>query len=158
MAAQRTPLVARAGHLVCAVFWRNGIAFLGVQMDSARPTLQKLVADVLNRLPAEQVPVEAWQFVCGKQVAQRTQAVGFGRGVLRVEVPDANWQDQLRALSASYLANLNQYSRTRVERIEFVVAMSGPAVKGSGGSVAKLGRKRGPASEAERESRWRKQK
>ena len=70
----------------------------GVQMDSARPTLQKLVADVLNRLPAEQVPVEAWQFVCGKQVAERTQAVSFGSGVLRVEVPDASWQEQLQEL------------------------------------------------------------
>ena len=102
-------------------------------MDSARPILQKLVADVLNRLPAEQVPVESWQFVCGKQVAERTQAVGFGRGVLRVEVPDARWQDQLQDLSGCYLANLNQYSRTRVERIEFVVVASGPAVKSSVG-------------------------
>ena len=127
-------------------------------MDSARPTLQKLVADVLNRMPAEQVPVEAWQFVCGKQVARRTQAVSFGGGVLRVEVPDASWQDQLRELSGRYLANLNQYSGTRVERIEFVVAASGPAVKGSGDSVAGRGRRRGPTSESERESRWRKQK
>jgi hypothetical protein len=146
------------GTSVRAFFRRIGIAFLGAQMDSARPTLQKLVADVLNRLPAGQVPVEAWQFVCGKQVAQRTQALSFGSGVLRVEVPDMNWRDQLQGLSGSYLGKLNQYSRTQVERIEFVVAMSGPAVKGSGGSVAKPGRKRGPASEAERESRWRKQK
>ena len=128
------------------------------RLDSARPTLQKLVADALNRLPAEQVPVEAWQFVCGKQVAQRTQAVNFGSGVLRVEVPDARWQDQLQDLSGCYLANLNQYSRTRVERIEFVVAASGPAARGPADSVAKPGRKRGPASEPERESRWRKQK
>ena len=124
-------------------------------MDSARPILQKLVADVLNRLPAEQVPVESWQFVCGKQVAERTQAVGFGTGVLRVEVPDARWQEQLQDLSRSYLAKLNQYSRTQVERIEFVVA--GAAVKDSG-RAAKAGRKRGAASEPERGSRWRKQK
>ncbi len=124
-------------------------------MDSARPILQKLVADVLNQLPAEQVPVECWQFVCGKQVAERTCAIGFERGVLRVEVPDARWQEQLQDLSRNYLAKLNQYSRTRVERIEFVVA--GAAVKDSG-RAAKPGRKRGAASEPERGSRWRKQK
>jgi len=95
-------------------------------MESARDTLQKLVAGVLNRLPAEQVPVEAWQFVCGKQVAGRTQALGFADGVLRVEVPDAGWQTQLQDLSARYLASLNQYSATRVERIEFVLAGSPP--------------------------------
>jgi predicted nucleic acid-binding Zn ribbon protein len=126
-------------------------------MDSARPILQKLVADVLNRLPAEQVPVESWQFVCGKQVAERTQAVSFDTGVLRVEVPDARWQEQLQDLSRSYLAKLNQYSRTRVERIEFVVVGSGTAVKDFKGA-AKSGRKRGAASEPERGNRWRKQK
>ena len=130
---------------------------IGVQMDSARPILQKLVADMLNQLPAEQVPVESWQFVCGKQVAERTRAMSFGAGVLRVEVPDARWQEQLQDLSRYYLANLNQYSRTRVERIEFVVAGSGTAVKDSGGA-AKSGRKHGAASEPERGSRWRKQK
>ena len=139
------------------MFRRIGIACIGVQMDSARPILQKLVADVLNRLPAEQVPVESWQFVCGKQVAERTRAMSFGTGVLRVEVPDARWQEQLQDLSGRYLANLNQYSRTRVERIEFVVAGSWTAAKDSGGA-AKSGRKRGAASEPERGSRWRKQK
>jgi hypothetical protein len=129
-----------------------------MQMEPARPTLQRLVADVLNRLPAEQIPVESWQFACGKQVAQRTQAVSFDSGILRVEVPDARWQEQLQDLSGGYLAKLNQYSRTRVERIEFVVAASGRATNNPGGIVAKPGRKRGPASEAERGSKWRKQK
>jgi hypothetical protein len=142
------------------VFRRTGFASMGVQMDSARQTLQKLVADVLNRLPTEQIPMEAWQFACGKQVAQRTQAVSFGDGVLRVEVPDASWQAQLRELSGRYLANLNQYSRTRIERIEFVIVALGPDAKGPGrpDSAIVQKRKRGPASEAERKSRWQKQK
>ncbi len=131
---------------------------MGVRMDSARSTLQKIVADALNRLPAEQVPVEAWQFACGKQVAQRTRAVSFASGVLRVEVPDARWRDQLQDLSGGCLAKLNQYSRIRVERIEFVVAASATVVKTLENSVAKAGRRRGPASVPKRESKWRKQK
>lgn len=91
-------------------------------MEPARHTLRKLVAEVLNRLPAEQVPVEAWPFVCGKRVAQRTQAVNFAGGVLRVEVPDADWRTQLQGLSGNYVASLNQFSETRVERIDFVFA------------------------------------
>lgn len=91
-------------------------------MDSVRQTLQKLVADFLNRLPVEQVPVEAWQFVCGKQVADRTRAIAFAEGVLRVEVPDAGWRAQLQDLSGRYLASLNQYSATRIQRIDFVLA------------------------------------
>jgi len=112
-------------------------------MDSARPILQKLVADVLNGLPAEQVPVEAWQFACGKQVAERTRALSFERGVLCVEVPDAQWREQLQGLSGGYLASLNQYSRTRVERIKFVIAAAGFAAGNAAGrehpSVAKAG-------------------
>jgi hypothetical protein len=133
-------------------------ACVGARMDSARSTLQKIVADALNRLPAEQVPVEAWQFACGKQVAQRTRAMSFAGGVLRIEVPDARWQDQLQDLSPGCLAKLNQYSRIRVERIEFVVAASTTVVKTTGNSAAKPGRRRGPASAAKRESKWRKQK
>jgi predicted nucleic acid-binding Zn ribbon protein len=91
-------------------------------MEPARATLQKLLASVLNRFPAEQVPLEAWPFVCGKQVSRRTQAVSFADGVLRVEVPDAAWRAQLQGLSADYLAGLNQHSATAVNRIEFVVA------------------------------------
>jgi predicted nucleic acid-binding Zn ribbon protein len=90
-------------------------------MDSARNTLQKLMAGVLNRFPAEEVPLQSWPFVCGKQVAQRTQAVAFAAGVLRVEVPDEGWRATLEGLAPKYLAGLNQYSATRVERIEFAV-------------------------------------
>jgi hypothetical protein len=91
-------------------------------MEPARPTLQKLLADILNRFPAEQVQLEAWPFVCGRQVARRTQAVSFAGGVLRVEVPDAGWRAQLRELSGEYLAGLNRYGAGAVERIEFVLA------------------------------------
>ena len=91
-------------------------------MESARGTLQKLLAGILNRFPAEQVPLEAWPFVCGKQVSRRTQAVSFADGILRVEVPDAAWRAQLQDLSASYLAGLNRYSPTPVEKIEFILA------------------------------------
>ena len=129
-----------------------------MQMDSARGALQKLVADVLNRLPAERVPVESWQFVCGRQVAQRTQAVSFAEGVLRVEVPDAGWREQLQELSARYLAGLNQYSRIAVKRIEFIVAASRPVVNGSGRGMVKPECKRRPASAPKQESKWRKQK
>jgi len=148
------PMAATVG----AVFREHASRGAGVQMDSARPTLQRLVAEVLNRLPAEQVPLEAWQFACGKQVAERTRAVSFGGGVLRVEVPDVRWQDQLRELSGGYLANLNRYSATRIERIEFVVAASTSAVNSSASAAAKPGPKRGPTSKPKRESRWRKQK
>ena len=91
-------------------------------MEPVRAALQKVLAGILNRFPPEQVPLEAWPFVCGKQVSRRTQAVCFAGGILRVEVPDAAWRAQLQELRGRYLAGLNQYSAKPVENIEFVLA------------------------------------
>jgi len=88
-------------------------------MEPARDTLIKIVADVLNRLPAAEVPIAAWQFAAGPAVADKTRALGFEEGVLTVEVPDATWRTQLRDMAPQFLATLNRY--TRVERIEFVL-------------------------------------
>lgn len=128
----------------------------GITMDSARHTLQKLIAGILNGFPAEQVPVEAWPFVCGKQVAERTRAVGFADGVLRVEVRDAGWRTELRALSGGYLATLNQYSATRVARIEFVLGEEAAGAAPPG--VGKARAARSAAKPPRRTGKWQTQK
>lgn len=91
-------------------------------MDLARNTLQKIVADALNRLPAEQVPLAAWEFAAGKAVAEKTRALRFADGVLTVEVPDATWRGQLQSMAPHFLSMLNQYSGQRIERLELVVS------------------------------------
>ncbi|HYE25837.1 MAG TPA: DUF721 domain-containing protein [Clostridia bacterium] len=91
-------------------------------MDLARNTLQKIVAEALNRLPAEQVPLAAWEFAAGKAVAEKTQALRFSEGVLTVEVPDATWRAQLQSMAPHFLSMLNQYSRQRIERLELLVS------------------------------------
>lgn len=54
-------------------------------------------------------------------MAERTRAVNFCEGVLSVEVPDAGWKRELQALAARYLAALNRYAGTKIDRIEFVI-------------------------------------
>jgi hypothetical protein len=54
-------------------------------------------------------------------VAQRTQAVSFAYGVLRIEVPDAGWRRELQELAPRYLVTLNRYAGENVDRIEFVL-------------------------------------
>jgi len=103
---------------------RRGASY---EMEPVRGALQKVLAGILNRFPPEQVPLEAWPFVCGKQVSRRTQPISFAGGILRVKVPDAAWRAQLQELRGRYLAGLNQYSAKPVENIEFVLA----AVAGS---------------------------
>ena len=64
----------------------------------------------------------AWPLVCGSAVAERTRALSFEDGVLRVEVADAGWKSELQALAPRYLAVINRYTTETVHRIEFVVA------------------------------------
>ena len=52
---------------------------------------------------------------------KRTRAVEFAEAVLKVEVPDAGWKQELQALAPRYVAMLNRYAGQRVERVEFVV-------------------------------------
>lgn len=64
----------------------------------------------------------AWPVVCGSAVAERTRALGFSDGVLRVEVNGQRWKSELQALAPRYLAMINRYTTEPVLRIEFVVA------------------------------------
>ncbi len=90
-------------------------------MDRAAAGLEKLVSAALHRAPAADSPLLAWPVACGSAVADRTRALSFAEGTLRVEVADAGWQRELTALAPRYLAAINRYSSTAVRRIDFVV-------------------------------------
>ncbi|PYX71068.1 MAG: hypothetical protein DMG72_17665 [Acidobacteria bacterium] len=91
-------------------------------MERATATLEKIVAASLRRAPAGEGPVLAWPLACGSTVAQRTRALDFAQGILRVQVPDEGWCKELRALASQYLALINRYSGESVKRIEFVAS------------------------------------
>jgi Dna[CI] antecedent DciA-like protein len=95
-------------------------------LEQAGAGLEKIVAESLRRLPPAEAPLMAWPLVCGSAVAERTLAVGFSGGILRVEVADAGWQRELQTLAPRYLAMINHYVRQSVRRIEFVVAQPRP--------------------------------
>jgi predicted nucleic acid-binding Zn ribbon protein len=90
-------------------------------MEQAASGLEKIVTDSVRRAPARDAPALAWPLVCGSAVADRTRALDFAEGILRVEVADKGWRTELQALAPQYLAVLNRYTGNRVQRIEFVV-------------------------------------
>ena len=53
--------------------------------------------------------------------ADRTRALSFSDGILRVEVADPGWRRELTQLAPRYVALINKYSAASVKRIEFVV-------------------------------------
>jgi len=86
-------------------------------MERVSNTLQRIMAEALKSLPPEQLSQGTWDFVAGRAVARRTRVTAFKKQILLVEVDDANWCAQLRAMAPQFLARLNQV--IRIERIEF---------------------------------------
>ena len=91
-------------------------------MEHAGAGLEKVLVRSLRLSPRSDAPVLAWSLVCGSAVAERTRALTFQNGELRVEVADAGWKSELQTLAQRYLVLLNRYTDVRVSRIEFVVA------------------------------------
>ena len=91
-------------------------------MEHAAAGLEKIMTHALRRVPANDAPLLAWPLACGHAVGERTRAMDFTNGVLRVEVPDASWRAELKALAPQYVAVINRYVRQSVKRIEFVIA------------------------------------
>lgn len=90
-------------------------------MEQAGPDLQRIVARSLRQAPPGQAPLIAWPVVCGSAVAERTRALSFLDGVLRVAVADAGWKSELQSLAPRYLASINRYTSEAVRRIDFVI-------------------------------------
>lgn len=90
-------------------------------MERAATRLESIVAKALHLAPPQESPLLAWPVVCGSSVAGRTRAVIFSAGILRVEVADTGWRQELSSLAPRYLAAINRYSAVPVRRIEFVV-------------------------------------
>jgi hypothetical protein len=90
-------------------------------LDRASAALETIVAKAVHRAPPSQSALLAWPVACGSAVADRTRALDFSNGVLRVEVPDAGWRRELASLAPRYVASINKYSAAPVKRIEFVV-------------------------------------
>src|SRR3979490_1812454 len=91
-------------------------------MEHASAGLEKIMTNALRRVPAKDAPLLAWPLACGHAVGERTRAMDFVEGILRVEVPDASWRSELKALAPQYVAVINRYVSENVKRIEFIIA------------------------------------
>jgi len=90
-------------------------------LEPAGSDLERIVARSLRQVPVGQGPLLAWPVVCGSAVAERTRALNFVDGVLRVGVGDQGWKSELLSLAPRYLAAINRYTAEPVSRIEFIV-------------------------------------
>ncbi len=92
-----------------------------LSLQQAGIELEKIMVRSLRQAPPAEAPLMAWPVVCGSAVAERTRALFFQDGVLRVGVPDAGWRSELQLLASQYLAAINRYTVEVVRKIEFVI-------------------------------------
>ena len=98
----------------------KSVSFLMTRpMEHAAAGIDKVVAGALRRASPQDAPVLAWPVACGPAVAERTRALDCRDGILRVQVQDASWRNELQALAPRLLGAINRYAT--VKRIEFVV-------------------------------------
>ena len=90
-------------------------------MERIAPALERVVLNSLHQASASDAPLLAWPLACGSAVADRTRALEFSKGVLRVEVPDAGWRAELQHLAPRYVAIINRYKVGTVDSIHFVI-------------------------------------
>jgi hypothetical protein len=90
-------------------------------VERAGNRLENIIAKALHLAPPQESPLLAWPVACGSAVAERTRAVAFSDGILRVEVADRGWRQELASLAPRYVAAINRYSAVQIKRIEFVV-------------------------------------
>ena len=90
-------------------------------MNRVSAGLETIIAKALHLAPPDESVLLAWPVACGSAVADRTRALSFSDGILRVEVADAGWRRELANLAPRYVALINRYSVVSVKRIEFVV-------------------------------------
>lgn len=70
--------------------------------------------------------VEEWPRVVGPQIANRTRALGFQDGVLRVAVEGSAWMHELGYLRRDIIQRLNQaLGADRVRDVKFVIPRKG---------------------------------
>lgn len=93
-------------------------------MEPIRTGLRHIMSDFLKTQPPDEAAVLAWPVVCGAEVASRTKAVSFADGRLTVEVPDANWRNQLAAFTPRYITGLNELMGALVKEVKFQIAGS----------------------------------
>jgi hypothetical protein len=90
-------------------------------MESVRTGLRNILADLIRGTSVDEAVMLAWPLVCGKEVASRTYPVGFSRGVLTVDVPDATWRGQLAAFSGKYVSGFKELLGPVVTDVKFKV-------------------------------------
>jgi predicted nucleic acid-binding Zn ribbon protein len=88
-------------------------------MEGIRDLLKRSLGQSLNSLRDEDRLAAAWPVACGKTMAERGTVVGYDDGVLRVQVEDGAWLQQLMSMRGQLAGEMARIAGVRVSEIHF---------------------------------------
>jgi Dna[CI] antecedent, DciA len=90
-------------------------------MEGIRAVLARSMGRSLSGLtPADRLAA-AWVIVCGRMLAGRGTVVGYDDGLVRIEVRDREWLEQMRSMGGHLQAELARIAGVRVSKLHFEV-------------------------------------
>jgi hypothetical protein len=89
-------------------------------MEAMRDVLRNSLGRSLRAASDEDRLAVAWTVACGRAMAERGTVVGYAEGVVRVEVRDTVWMQQMTALRGTLAREMARIAGVKVDAIEFV--------------------------------------
>ena len=88
-------------------------------MEGIRDLLKKSLGHSLNSLGDEDKLAAAWPVACGKTMAQRATVLGYEGGVLRLQVENTVWLQQVMSMREHLAREVARVAGVRVTEIHF---------------------------------------
>jgi hypothetical protein len=96
-------------------------------MDGMRVLLRNSLGRSLEAMQEEDRLAAAWPVACGAAMAGHGEVIGYANGLVRVEVTDAAWLQQMQSMSEVLRRELAKIATVAVTGIHFEVKGSGAA-------------------------------
>jgi hypothetical protein len=93
-------------------------------MEAMRDVLRGELGRSLRGMGEEDRLATAWTVACGCAMAGRGRVAGYDAGVVRIEVADAVWLNQMRSLGSVLERELGKISGLKVKGIRFELKKS----------------------------------
>ena len=90
-------------------------------MEGMRELLQGSLGRTLEGMAEEDRLAAAWPVACGKALSERGTLVGNEDGVIRIQVTDAAWLQQMMSMRGQLTREMARIAGVKVREIHFEV-------------------------------------
>lgn len=90
-----------------------------MSLEGVRELSSRWLARSLEALAEEDKLAAAWPVACGSAVAQRGIVTGYNEGVVRIQVVDEIWMQQMMSMRSQLTAELAKIAGVKLREIHF---------------------------------------